>query len=134
MSTEGRKHLVHIKNHLIFRINIPTSKSQTGNIMGARGIWKHWNASNIVRFSTYVYWMMYSTSIILLRIKFWICVQNIGKYKTYNTILIITEITKINESYVIYLEFYNNRTELQCNTNVSYVTLPCIITEIFSLI
>ena len=35
-----------------FRANIPTTKSQTGNILGVSGIWKHCGVSNAIRCSS----------------------------------------------------------------------------------
>ena len=35
-----------------FRANIPTTKSQTGNILGVSGIRKHWRVSNVIRYFT----------------------------------------------------------------------------------
>ena len=37
---------------IALRTNIPTTKSQTGNILGTIGIWKHWNVSNVIIYST----------------------------------------------------------------------------------
>ena len=37
---------------MAFRANIPTTKTQTGNILGVIGIWKHWGVSNAIRCST----------------------------------------------------------------------------------
>ena len=34
-----------------FQANIPTSKTQTLNILGVKGIWKHWKFSNAIRCS-----------------------------------------------------------------------------------
>ena len=48
---------------IAFRANIPTTKYQTGNILGVSRIWKHWEVSNTSRF--HADWQSSFTNIIL---------------------------------------------------------------------